>query len=184
MTAKKYKTLKTVSTLTNLNNIFKNSLFFCFIDAKCFNNKELISLKQSFFSLGLKMFIVNNVFLKFFNNAFKLYVHRCLWTSLKYGNLVVFYCDNVFSIPSIVRFFDSDVFFKKLRLSTLIFYFEKRFLYAKDFLNTLKTSKDEALKKLLCLLVVFSSALTNKLIFFIRHCLCHINFKNSQTKYE
>ncbi len=46
MTAKKYKTLKTASTLTNLNNIFKNSLFFCFIDAKCFNNKTIYGILE------------------------------------------------------------------------------------------------------------------------------------------
>ncbi len=177
MTSKKYKTLKAISTLTNLNNILNNSLLFCLIDAKHFSNKEAILLKQNFRSLGLKMFVTNNVFLKFFNNVFKLHTHRRFWISLKYGNLVIFYCDSLSSISSIIKFFDSDLFFKKLMLSTLIFYFEKRFLYTKDFLHLLNSSKDEAFKQLLHLLVFFCSTPINKLVFFMKHSLYHINFR-------
>lgn len=177
MLSKKYKALKFIHSLSKLNTILSTSPIVCFIDAKCLIGKDIISLKKCICPLGFKMFVINNAFLRLSDQLLKLYKYRNLWINLNSGNVVMFYCDNVLSIPSISKLVNSHVFFEKFSLSALIFYFEKRFFYANDLINILKASKEEAFRKLICLLTCFSHSLTNNITSFIKQSLIQIGFK-------
>jgi len=173
MMSKKYKILKSISTLCGLKNIFRNSTFFCFIEMRTLNSKELIILKQFFCSIGLRMYTSNNVLLKLIYSSNDLKKH--LLNDLNYGNLVIFYFKNDLGLPLISS--NVDLLLKNTTFLPLFFYFEKRFFYGKDFLNALKTSKIEAHKQLVNVLQYCSSNLQNKLALSISQFLFILNIK-------
>ena len=175
MLIKKYKTLKSVSTILSLNNIVTNSSFFCFVQIKHLDNNEWLVLKQLLFPFSLNIFICKNAFLKSRNVLFNL--PKYSWDNLSRGNLVILYSNNYSISLSSRQFFTSNLFLKKIKMFPLIFYYLKRFFLPEDFFKLLKFSKYENFYRLIYILQCHNYGILNKLVFANKLFLCNLNYK-------
>ncbi len=173
MLIKKYKTLKSISTILNLNNIIKNSSFFCFVQVKHFNHNEWSTLKQMIYPSGLNIFVCKNAFIDS-KNVFP-NLPKNLWNSLNQGNLIILYSNNGSVLTN--KFFVADLFLKKVKMSPLIFYFLNRFFTPKIFFNICETSKHEVFYNLICILQHCSYNISNTLTLSNKVLLCYLNSK-------
>ena len=162
MLIKKYKILKSKSTLLNLNKIVKKSSFFCFAQIKQLNHNEWLFLKQLVYPLGLNILVCKNTFLKRKNVL--LNSNKNLWNSLSYGNVVIIYCFKNITSFSTKKFFSLDFLQKRMIISPLIFYFLGRFLFFKDFLENSNNLKNESFSNFIYILEQCSLSIPNKLI--------------------
>ena len=175
MLIKKYKTLKSISTLSNLDIIIKNSSFFCIVQVKHLNHNEWFELKKIIYPLGLNIFVCKNTFLKSKNAILNLPKH--LMNNLSHGKSAILYSTrNLFS-PLTNSFFATDLFLRKVKMSPLIFYFLGRFLLPKDFFNVYKTSKHDAFCNLISILQYHSYDILNKLTSANKLLLINLNHK-------
>ena len=175
MLIKKYKTLKSISTILNLNDIFKNSSFFCFIQVKHLNHNDWFVLKQLIRSLDLNIFVCKNAFLELRSTLFNL--PKCLWNNLNNGNLVILYSNKRSTSLTIDKFFAADQFLKKIKMFPLIFYLLGKFLFLKDFSKISKFSKNEVFHGLVSILQHGNYDIANKLIFCNKLFLRNLNRK-------
>ena len=175
MLIKKYKTLKSISTILNLNDIFKNSSFFCFIQVKHLNHNDWFVLKQLIRSLDLNIFVCKNAFLELRSTLFNL--PKCLWNNLNNGNLVILYSNKRSTSLTIDKFFAADQFLKKIKMFPLIFYFLGKFLFLKDFLKISKLSKNEVFHGLVSILQYCNYNIANKLIYCNKLFVYNLNRK-------
>ena len=174
MLIKKYKTLKSISTILNLNNIIKNSSFSCFVQVKHLNHDEWLVLKQLIRPLDLNIFVCKSAFLESRNVLFNLPKH--IWHNLNKGNLVILYSTS--SVSTLKNtFFAVDLLLKKIKMSPLIFYFFNRFFSPKDFFKISKISKSEACYNLISILQYRNYGISNKLVFVNRLFLYNLNPK-------
>ena len=163
MLIKKYKTLKFTSALLKLDDIAKNSCFFCLIQTKHLTHNEWIGLKQFILPFSLNIFICKNHFLK--SKLFPLSLPQGILDNLNHGNLVILYSINKL-VPSLTSsFFLEDFLLRKIKASPLIFYFLDRFFYPEKYLKLLKVSKQEALYKLIQMLRYSTCIVLNKMNF-------------------
>lgn len=175
MLIKKYKTLKSISTLSNLSIIIKNSSFFCIVQVKHLNHNEWSELKKIIYPLGLNIFVCKNTFLKSKNAILNLPKH--LMNNLSHGKSAILYSTrNLFSSLT-NSFFATDLFLRKVKMSPLIFYFLGRFLLPKDFFNVYKTSKHDAFCNLISILQYHSYDIPNKLTSANKLLLINLNHK-------
>lgn len=168
MLIKKYKILKSKSTLSNLNTVLKKSSFCCFIQIKQLNHSEWLSLKQLIYPLGLSILVCNNTLIKRKNVLLNL--HKNLWDSLSHGNSAIIYSTKNLTFFSVKKFFSLDLLSKKMTLSPLIFYFLGRFLFFKDFMEKSKNPRNEAFFNFIHILEQSSLNIPNKLI-LVNKCL-------------
>ena len=175
MSIKKYKTLKSISTILNLNNIFKSSPFLCFIQVKHLNHSNWLVLKQLIRPLNLNIFISKNAFLQ--SRSVLSNLPKYLWDNLNNGNLVILYSNKSSTSSIINRLFATDQFLKKIKIFPLIFYFLGKFLFFRDFLKISKFSKNEAFYNLIYILQHGNYYIANKLILCNKLFLCNLNFK-------
>lgn len=171
MLIKKYKTLKSISTILNLNNIIKNSSFFCFVQVKHLNHNEWSALKQIIYPSGLNIFVCKNAFLSSKNVLLNL--PKYLWNSLNQGNLIILYSKNGSVLTN--KFFVADLFLKKIKMSPLIFYFLNRFFSPKNFFNICETSKYEVFFNLIRVLQHHSYDISNTLTLANKALLYNLN---------
>jgi hypothetical protein len=177
MLIKKYKTVKYISTLSNLNNIIKRSPFFCLVQVKHLNHHEWSALKQTAYSFDLNIFICKNTFLKSKHSLLNLPKH--LGNNLFYGNLVILYSNSNLFSSQINRFLLSELFLKRIKICPLIFYSLHRFFLPKDFINSYKISKDDAFKNLIYILQFHSYNIINKLTLPNKLLLTTLNSKQT-----
>lgn len=163
MLIKKYKTLKFTSTLAKLNDIIKNSCFFCLIQAKHLTHNEWTTLKQLILPFSLKIFACKNRFLKAKIFPFSLPID--ILNNLNQGNLIILYSINNLVSPLTSSFLSQDLLFKKLKISPLVFYSFSRFFYPEKYLKVLKASKQECFYKLLQVLRYHTSIILNEIVF-------------------
>jgi hypothetical protein len=175
MLIKKYKTLKSISTILNLNNIIKNSSFFCFVQVKHLNHNEWLVLKQIICPLGLNIFICKNAFL--YSRSLLLSLSKHLWNNLNQGNLIILYSNSDSLLTN--KFFVTDLLLKKIKMSPLIFYFLDRFFFPKDFFNICKTSKYDVYYNLICVLQYRNYDFSNKLTLVNKLLLHNLNSKRT-----
>ena len=168
MLIKKYKTLKSISTVLNLYNIIKISSFFCFVQVKHLNHSEWSILKRIIYPYGLKIFVCKNAFLHSKNVLLNLPKH--LWNSLNQGNLIILYSNNGSVLTN--KFFTADLPLKKIKMSPLVFYFLNRFFSPKTFFNICGISKNEVFYHLISILqhrsydIFKSLTLANKILLY------------------
>lgn len=175
MTIKKYKTLKSTSTILNLKNIAANS-FFSLIQIKHLNHNEWLVLKQTIHPLGLNIFVCKNGFLNSKNSLFKLPKH--IWDNLNQGNLAILYSKNTSISFLSSEFLLTDLFLKKIKASPLIFYVLNRFFFPKDFLSKVcKITKSQAFYGLICILQCHSYQIVDKLTLVNKLLLHSLNSK-------
>ena len=175
MLIKKYKTLKSISTILNLNNIFKSSSFFCFIQIKHLNHNEWFALKQLIRPLNLNIFVCKNAFLESKSTLFNL--PEYLWNNLNNGNLAILY-SNKSSISFVTNaFFTTNPLLKKVKMFPLLFYFLGKFLFLRDFLNISKLSKNEVFYNFIHILQYANYDIVNKLTSCNKLLVCNINYK-------
>lgn len=175
MSIKKYKTLKSISTLFNLNKVLKKSSFFCFVQIKHLNHNEWLILKQMTYPLNLKILVCKNTFLKSRNVLLNL--PKNLLNSLNYGNLFILYSYNYSNVFSINKFFVTDLIFKKINMFPLIFYLLGRFFYLKDFIEMSRTSRTDAFSNLIFILEHHNYSALNKLTFANKYFLSNLPTK-------
>jgi hypothetical protein len=175
MSIKKYKTLKSISTILNLNDIFKSSPFFCFIQVKHLNHSNWLVLKQLIRPLNLNIFISKNALLQ--SRSVLSNLPKYLWDNLNNGNLAILYSNKSSTSSIINRLFTTDQFLKKIKIFPLIFYFLGKFLFFRDFLRISKFSKNEAFYNLIYTLQHGNYYIANKLILCNKLFLCNLNFK-------
>lgn len=175
MLIKKYKTVKSISISSNLNNIIRNSSFFCLVQVKYLNHNEWLVLRQVARSFNLSIFVCKNNSLKSKNILLNLPNH--LKNSLCYGNLIMLYSNSKLFSSLINRFFVAELLLKKIRICPLIFYSLNRFFFPKHFLNIYKTSKDKAFNNLIYILQFHSYNILNKLTLPNKLLLTNLNSK-------
>jgi hypothetical protein len=173
MLIKKYKTLKSISTLSKLNNIIKDSSFLCFVQVKHLNHNEWLILKQIIHPFGLNVFVCKNTFLKSKNILFNL--TKLFGCNLSHGNLVILYSSCKLTYTLSDKFFTVDLFLKKIKMSPLIFYFLNRFLFSKHFFNLCKTSKQQAFYNLISILEYHNYNILTNLISTNKLLLTNLN---------
>jgi hypothetical protein len=173
MLIKKYKTLKSTSTILNLNNVIKSSSFFCLVQIKHLNHNECLVLKQITCPRGLNIFVCKNALLASKNVLLNLPKH--LWNSLNQGNLIILYSTDNLALTN--KFFVADLFLKKIKMSPLIFYFLNRFFFPKKFFSVCEAFKHEIFYNLICVLEYRSHDISNKLISGRRFLFHSLNTK-------
>jgi ribosomal protein L10 len=175
MSIKKYKTLKSISTLFNLNKVLKNSSFFCFVQIKHLNHNEWLILKQMTYSLNLKILVCKNTFLRSRNILLNL--PKKLLNSLNHGNLFILYSYNYANVFALNKIFNAELSLKKINIFPLIFYYLDRFFYLQDFLEISRISRIDAFSKLISILEHHNYSALNKLVYSNKYLLFNLPTK-------
>ncbi len=175
MSIKKYKTLKSISTLFNLNKVLKNSSFFCFVQIKHLNHNEWLILKQMTYSLNLKILVCKNTFLRSRNILLNL--PKKLLNSLNHGNLFILYSYNYANVFALNKIFNAELSLKKINIFPLIFYYLDRFFYLQDFLEISRISRIDAFSKLISILEYHNYSALNKLVYSNKYLLFNLPTK-------
>jgi len=151
MPSKKYKILRSIYILSNLNNILKKSTFIGFFQLKSLDFENSIQIKQLTLGLNLKTFVCKNSFLK--QNKL---IPLSLLSSVSQGCVVILY--------SFSKFSNFDIFnniANKTKLLPLFFYFENKFMFLKKLLLLSNISKTDKLIELIYLLNTHNSKINN-----------------------
>lgn len=173
MVTKKYKTLKSISTILNLNNIIKLSSFLCFVQVKHLNHSEWFVLKQIIYQSDLNIFACKNSFLGL--KSLLPGISKYLWSNLNQGNLIILYSNNYSVLTN--KFFVADLALKKMKMSPLIFYFFDRFFFSKDFFKIYKSLKCDVFYNLIYILQYCSYDISNKLTLVNKVLFYNLNSK-------
>ena len=147
---KKYKILKSNSSLLNLTHIFKNNSFLAFFQIKHLNFKDLIELKKIICLLNLKTFMCKNTYLK--KKISLLHIPANFNSSITQGNLLIIYSFNKFSDFDFNKVSLLNFFQNKLKLIPLFFYICKKVVFLNNFVSFLKLSDKDMFVQLIYLL--------------------------------
>jgi hypothetical protein len=175
MLIKKYKTLKFISALVKLNNIIRNSCFFCLIQAKHLTDNEWINFKKLAISFNLNIYICKNSFLK--SKVFPFNLTANMLNSLNQGNLTILYSINNLSSSLTNHFFIEDFLLRKIKMSPLIFYSFNRFFHPEKYFKLLKLAKQEYFYKIIVMLKYSSCTILNEMISTSKFFLLKLNRK-------
>lgn len=156
MSSKRYKTLRSVYIISNLNHIFKESTFIGFFQLKSLDFENSILIKQLTFRLNLKTFVCKNSFFK----KNKLFPPQLL-LSISQGPIVAIY-----SFVKLLNFDIVNKIINDIKLEPLIFYFNNKFMFLKTLLLLSNVSKNDLFVQMINLLDNHNSKITSVFITF------------------
>jgi hypothetical protein len=147
---KKYKILKSNSSLLNLTHIFKNNSLLAFFQIKHLNFKDFIELKKTMYLLNFKVVICKNAYLK--KKISLLNIPINFISNVTQGKLLIVYSINELGSLNSSKVLLLNFFQNNLKLIPLFFYFCKKIIFLNNFVSFLKLSEKDMFAQLIYLL--------------------------------